>query len=177
MKNVIYLAESLDGFIAREDGSIDWLMDISNPDNSDFGFSEFLKNIDAIIMGRNTFEKVLSFGTWPYTNLVFVLSNKLKTLPEKLKGKAEVIKGNPFDIVESLQKRDYYNLYIDGGKTVQAFLKHGLIDEMIISRIPILLGSGIPLFGKLDVEQRFKHIKTDIYNNTIVKSYYRKVRK
>ena len=84
MRNVIYIATSLDGFIAAKDGSIDWLMEIPNPEGSDFGFAEFFENIDAVVLGRNTFESVLSFGQWPYTKPVFVLSNSLKTVPGHL---------------------------------------------------------------------------------------------
>jgi dihydrofolate reductase len=176
MRNVIYIATSLDGFIAAKDGSIDWLMEIPNPEGSDFGFAEFFENIDAVVLGRNTFESVLSFGQWPYTKPVFVLSNSLKTVPGHLAEKVELIKGTPEGIVEKLNSRQYNNLYIDGGKTIQEFLKKEMIDEMIITKIPILLGEGIPLFSDLANRQKFEHVKTEVLNNTIVKSSYRKIR-
>jgi dihydrofolate reductase len=175
MKNRIFIAVSLDGYIARKDGSIDWLMHIPNPENNDYGYNEFINDIDAIVMGKNTYEKVLSFDEWPYEKPVFILSNKLKEIPESLKGKVELIQGTPNHIVEHLNNGGYTNLYIDGGKTIQKFLELELIDEIIISHIPIILGSGIPLFDESSIEQKFEHVKTDTYNNGIVKSHYRKV--
>jgi len=172
MANTIYIATSIDGYIAREDGSIDWLMDLPNPEKSDYGFSEFLKRMDGIIIGRKTFETVLGFNPWPYTKPVFVLSTTLKELPDGFSGKAEIVKGELNNIIDSLKKKGISNLYIDGGKTIQSFLKEDLIDEMIITRIPILLGSGIPLFGKNGLELNFEHIDTKIYNNILVRSKY-----
>ena len=178
MSNTIYIATSIDGFIAKKDGGIDWLNDIPNPTGSDYGYYDFMKRIDAIVIGRNTYELVLTFGDkWIYTKPVFVLSITLRSLPEKLTGKAELISGDPASIVKELNSRNYNNLYIDGGKTIQGFLKQDLIDEMIITRIPILLGGGIPLFGELAKEQKFEHIKTDVYDNMLVKSYYKRIRK
>lgn len=176
MANIIYIATSLDGFIAKKDGSIDWLTEIPNPEGNDFGFNDFIKNIDAIVIGRNTYELVLSFGGWPYTKPVFVLSSTLQTVQERLVGKVEIINDNPETVVSLLNSRNYMNLYVDGGKTIQRFLKHELIDEIIITRIPILLGGGIPLFAELTKEQKYKHVKTEIYNETLVKSHYKKIK-
>src|ERR1035438_8158888 len=119
MSNIVYIATSIDGFIAREDDSIDWLMDLPNPDKSDYGFSVFLERLDGIIMGRKTFEIVLGFKQWPYVKPVpiFVLSNFLEELPGKVSGKAEIVKGELKKIIESLKNRGINNLYIDGGKT------------------------------------------------------------
>lgn len=176
MSNYIYIATSLDGFIARKDGSIDWLTEIPNPDNSDFGFGDFIKNIDAIVMGKNTFETVLSFTEWLYPKKVFVLSSTLKSIPDNVSDKAELINGKPDYVVDLLHSRNYTNLYIDGGKTIQTFLEQDLIDEMIITKIPILLGDGIPLFGKMDNDKRFIHTKTEILAGSLVKSYYKRDR-
>ncbi len=140
MSNIVYIAASIDGYIAKKDGGLDWLNEVPNPDGSDFGFGDFMKTIDAIIMGRNTFEIVLSFGEWPYTKPVFVLSNTLQTVPDNLKDKAEVLTGTPNSIIKEMNSRKFFNLYIDGGKTIQEFLKQDLIDEMIITRIPRILG-------------------------------------
>ena len=150
MSNIVYIATSIDGFIAKKDGSVDWLMEVPNPDGGDFGFSKFMENIDALVMGRNTFEMVLSFGECPYNKKVFVPSNTLKSVPENIKEKAEIISGSPQEIVRNLNSRNYKNLYIDGGKTVQEFLNSDLIDELIVTRIPILLGEGIPLFANIN---------------------------
>jgi len=176
MANYVYIATSLDGFIATKDSGIDWLMETPNPEKSDYGYSDFMNGIDALVMGSNTFKKVLTFGEWHYDKIVFVLSNKLKAIPEKLKGKAEIINGNLIDIINQLKERGYNNLYIDGGKVIQNFLKEDLIDEMIITRIPILLGEGIPLFSGLNHSLKFKHTKTEIFNNALVKSYYARIR-
>lgn len=174
MPNVVYIASSLDGFIARKDGTIDWLLEIPNPEKSDYGFSSFMETIDAVVMGRNTFETVLSFKDWPYSVPVFILSNKLKEIPEDYRQKAELINGNLVEILESLNTKGLRKLYIDGGKTIQSFLKNDLIDELIITRIPILLGSGIPLFSEMEFEIRFELVKTEILNKQLVKSTYRK---
>lgn len=176
MANIVYIAASLDGFIAKKDGNIDWLNEIPNPDGSDFGFSEFLKNIDAIIMGRNTFELVLTFNKWPYNKPVFVLSRTLQSVQNNLADKVEIFRSSPGSIIKELNARKYFNLYIDGGKTIQGFLKQELIDEIIITRIPILLGEGIPLFAELTKDQKYEHIKTEVLNNALVRSYYKKLR-
>jgi len=173
MTNYIYIATSLDGYIATKDGGIEWLTEIPNPNNSDYGFNDFIQKIDAIVMGRNTFEKVLSYGQWPYTKKVFVLSSRLKKVPEGLADKVEIIAGDVRSVTDDLNKRGYFNLYIDGGKVVQGFLREGLIDEMIVTRIPILLGSGIPLFGKLEKPIRFDEVETEILDDLLVKSHYK----
>ena len=172
MSNCVYIATSLDGFIAAKDGGLDWLMEIPNPDKSDYGFADFIKRVDALVMGRNTFDKVLTFNEWPYTKPVFVLSNSLREIPEDLSGKVETVKGDVRDVMKSLNQQGYENLYIDGGKVIQSFLKEDLIDELIITRIPILLGKGIPLFDEIDRSLKFKHTKTEVLNNMLVKSCY-----
>ena len=174
MRTVIYIATSLDGFIARSDGDIEWLINIPNPDNSDFGYSEFIAGIDGILMGRNTYEAALSFGSWPYNRPVFVLSNILEGVPPELKNKAEIINGDLKDILQRLEARGIHNLYVDGGMTIQSFLKEDLIDEMIITTVPILLGNGIPLFGHLDGDLRFKCEKVEFISEYLVKHYYRR---
>ncbi len=172
MPNIVYIATSLDGFIAREDGNLDWLMDVPNPDNSDFGFAEFLDRVDGVIMGRRTFDIVVGFGQWPYTKPVFVLSNTMTELPDGYTDKAEVVNGKIKDIIESLSNRGINNIYIDGGKTIQCFLKEDLIDEMIITRIPVLLGKGIPLFANFERDIKFKPVKNEVLNEHLVKTTY-----
>jgi len=174
MANIVYIATSLDGYIARKDGNVDWLMEIPNPGKSDFGFSDFMQRIDGIIMGRNTFDLVLKFGQWPYTKPVFVLSKTMKEIPVGLMDKAELIQGELNTIIEVLKSKGFENLYIDGGRTIQSFLKQDLIDEIIITRIPIILGSGIPLFVEMDSEINLEHVETEIFNNVLVKSRYLK---
>lgn len=176
MPNFVYIATSLDGYIAGPDGELDWLMNFPNPGKSDFGFGKFIKQIHALVMGRKTFEKVLSFGTWPYPKPVFVLSSTLRQIPEHLEGKVELINGDLRAIVNDLNDRRFKNLYIDGGQTVQGFMREGLVDELIISVIPIVLGAGLPLFGKLDEAQRFELVKNEAFKNGIVKTHYRRSR-
>jgi len=174
MTNFVYIAASLDGFIADPEGGIEWLNELPNPEGSDFGWSEFLSGIDAILMGRKTFEKVLSFESWPYQLPVFVLSTSLQGIPASLIGKVEIIRDTPREVIELLHSRGFQNLYIDGGNTVQGFLAADLIDELIITRIPILLGKGIPLFGELEARLRFVHQGTNIFDNGLVQSRYQR---
>jgi dihydrofolate reductase len=177
MRNIVYIATSLDGYIADRDGGLDWLTSIPNPENDDMGWSDFLASIDGIIMGRKTFEKVCGFECpWPYPVPVFVLSNSLKKVPAEYEGKAEIVSGELEQIVHELNSKGFERLYIDGGKTVQSFLQKDMIDELIISRIPVLLGGGIPLFGELAEMQKFDHIKTEVLLSAIVQSHYRRKR-
>lgn len=172
MANYVYIAASLDGFIAAPDGGLDWLMEIPNPDGSDYGFAEFMGKVDALVMGRNTFEKVLTFDEWFYDKPVFVLSNSLSTVPDKASGKAEIINGEVNSVVKELNAKGYNNLYIDGGKTIQSFLEADLIDHLIVTRVSLLLGDGIPLFGKLVKLMKFRHEKTEVLNEVLVQSHY-----
>jgi len=172
MANIVYIATSLDGYIAGPDGELDWLDDIPNPDHSDYGYAEFIKGIDAIVMGRKTFDIVMSFDSWPYTKPVFVLSNSLKELPRGSAKNAEIISGELSDILKRLQDNGYHTLYIDGGRTIQSFLAEDLIDTMIIARIPIILGKGIPLFGEQTERLKFRHVKTEVHSNALVMTEY-----
>jgi dihydrofolate reductase len=168
----IYIAASLDNYIAGPGGALDWLKEIPNPTQSDYGFAEFLRGIDAVVMGRNTFETVLGFDAWPYSIPVFVLSRSLNALPENTSGKAELIRGEPVEVVRVLGARGFHNLYVDGGRTIQGFLEADQIDEMIITHVPILLGDGVPLFGKLPKEMKFRLVSTERLNETLVKCRY-----
>ncbi len=172
MVNYVYVATSLDGFIAAYDGGLDWLEEIPNPEKDDFGYAKFMSGIDALLMGRKTFDKVLTFGSWPYSKPVFVLSRSNIKVPKELVGKVEFVNGEPIAVVDQLKEMGHQNLYIDGGVTIQNFLEADLIDEMIITRVPVLLGDGIPLFGKLSQRLKFSHKKTEVLGNTLVKTYY-----
>lgn len=172
LKTSVFIATSLDGYIARKDGSIDWLLALENPANDDYGYGDFIKTVDAIVMGRSTFETVLTFPTWPYDKKVFVLSTSLKRVPDNLTGKAEVLSAPPKALLDELSRKGYSHLYVDGGKTIQRFLNEDLIDEMTVTKIPVLLGDGIHLFGRLDRDIHFDHIETKVYPNGLVKSHY-----
>jgi len=176
MTNSVYIATSLDGFIATSDGGLDWLDEIPNPDGSDHGYAEFMSGIDAIVMGRKTFEKVLTFSLWPYDKPVYVLSRSKVRVPNELENKVEIVNENPKTLVDQLKERGHQNLYIDGGITIQGFLEEDLIDELIITRIPVPLGNGAPLFGKLIQRMYFSHKRTEVLNETLVKSYYTRIR-
>lgn len=176
MKNKVFIATSLDGFIADKDGGIDWLHNVPNPDGNDMGYGDFMNEVDALIMGRNTFETVCSFDIdWPYSKPVYVLSNSLQEIPRKYVGKAFLVNGKLKEVLDQVHANGHNNLYIDGGATIQSFLKEGLIDSMIITRIPILLGAGIPLFGNLDAPQNFKCVSTKRFLDAVVQNRFDKV--
>jgi len=150
MKCSVYIATSTDGFIARPDGDIDWLLRPEYREASDVGliYEEFIATVDAVVMGRHTFEKVSTFDEWYYEDQeVYVLTSRELVIPEHLKERVQVLSGTPSEIVGRLKGEGKRHLYIDGGITIQRFLEAGLIDELTITVIPILLGSGIPLFG------------------------------
>ena len=172
MTTYVYIAKSLDGYIADKNGNVEWLNEIPNPENSDLGFVEFMNKIDAVVMGRNTFEKVQSFGMWPYHKPVFVISSSLSQLSEEYTNKAIILNLKPLDLIEKLNKDGMKHLYIDGGALIQSFLREDLIDELITTSIPVLLGDGIPLFGKLSNSLEFTHQNTEILLNSLVKSRY-----
>ena len=174
-RNIVYVAQSIDGYIADKNGGLDWLQTVPNPDNSDMGYNSFIKQIDAIIIGRNTFETVCSFDCeWPYTLPVFVLSNSLKSIPDSHKDKAELVNGSLKDILKNLNSRGLNQIYIDGGKTVQNFLKEDLVDDLIITTIPVILGGGYPLFAELPKTIEFELIKSELFLNQIVQNHYRR---
>lgn len=168
MKASVFIATSIDGFIAREDGALDWLPDDSEP----HGYPEFMATIDAIVMGRRTFETVLGFGAWPFETPVIVLSSRASELVAPEGAMCEIMSGTPQEVVSRLEERGMTHLYIDGGVTIQRFLEAGLIQRMIITRIPVLLGSGVPLFGALSRDVRLEHVATKAYPSGLVQSEY-----
>jgi len=178
LKTSVYIATTLDGFIARENGELDWLpgSDGEVPigsENEDFGFNAFMYSIDAIVMGRNTYELVLLSGQWPYgKKKVIVLSSTLRNLADGVPDTVELKSGLPDDLYIYLNKLGVKHLYVDGGITIQSFLNSGLIDEVIITRVPVLIGKGIPLFGALNNDKQLKHIGTQAYKNGFVQSKY-----
>jgi|AntAceMinimDraft_8_1070364.scaffolds.fasta_scaffold15644_3 dihydrofolate reductase len=175
MKISVFIASSIDGFIAKKDGDVAWLGEIEPFDNGgDGGFKEFFNSVDALVMGRATFEKVITFD-WVYGDKpVFVLSNTLKKIPEKVKERnVKIIKGTPGEILEKVSKEGYGKIYLDGAGTIQSFLKEGLVDEISITYIPILLGSGISLFGELGFENRLELLETKSWSNGCVQNNYR----
>lgn len=172
----VFIATSLDGFISRKDGSIDWLMRFNEtvPAGEDCGYKEFMSSIDLIVMGRNTFEQVLTFGDWPYKgkNLV-VLSSKLQVIPVHLKNMVTIENDNPKNLLIKFSGHGYKNIYLDGAITIQNFLQEGLVDELTLTTIPILLGEGKSLFGKIDKEIQLQLIESKPYSFGVVQTKYK----
>lgn len=177
MKNIIFLGKSIDNYIAGKNGELDWLEMVPNPDQVDMGYNDLMNEIDAIIMGRTTFETVLSFDIeWPYKKPVFVLSRSIKNIQQNLKDKVTLLSGNEIEVLKTIHKKGFKNLYIDGGKVVQNFLKQDLIDELRLTTIPIILGNGVSLFDMLPKSLEFTHLKTEVFYNQIVQSCYKRNR-
>ena len=176
MTTSVYIGTSLDGFIAKKDGDIAWLTQFAS-DEAFASYEEFTGNIDAIVIGRGTFEKVLSFPSWPYDKKVFVLSASVKHVPAPLQDKVTIVSMAPAELLAHLSKEGFSSIYIDGGKVIQGFLNADLIDRLIVSRVPVLLGDGIPLFGALYTELQFTHLRTMVQSNGLVRSYYERKRK
>jgi len=170
VKASVFIGTSLDGFIARLNGEFDFLpADGGEP----HGYTEFIATVDAIVMGRKTFEKVLTFEAWPYGDKrVVVLSNRPVDLSAAVGGVVEQMAGSPEEIVSQLARSGAHHLYIDGGITIQEFLRAGLIQRLIITRVPVLIGEGIPLFGSLPRDVRLHHIATRHYPSGLVQSEY-----
>ncbi|WP_195432844.1 dihydrofolate reductase family protein [Morganella morganii] len=176
MRHIIYIATSLDGYIADAQDKLDWLFAVPNPEQDDMGFSAFMQRIDAVVMGRKTFDTVCAFdGEWPYDKPAFVLSRTVTELPEKLAGKAVYpVQGEIGDVLADIHRAGYHNLYIDGGTAAKQCLAADLIDEMVITTVPVLLGGGTPLFGTLPSPLQFVHISTERYFDYMVKNtWYR----
>ena len=175
--NKVFIARSLDGYIADKNGGLDWLNAVPNPDQLDMGYEKFIKEVDAIVMGRSTFETVCSFDMeWPYKIPVFVLSRTMDKVPEKYQENAKHLNGSLTEILDQIHKKGYTRLYIDGGTTIQNFLKEDLINEIIITTIPILLGGGSPLLGELPKELEFEHVESVLYLDALVQDRYRRLR-
>jgi dihydrofolate reductase len=175
LKKSVFIATSLDGFIARENGELDWL-DTANatvPEGEDCGFVDFMDNIDVLVMGRKTYEKVLSFGMWPYEDTpVIVLSSKSIEIPNNLVQRVSYSSESPKELCERLTDEGVKRIYVDGGITIQQFLSEGLINDITITVIPVILGSGMSLFGNVEKDISLKHIMTKTYDFSFVQLTY-----
>jgi dihydrofolate reductase len=168
MRASVFVGTSLDGFLARPNGELDFL---DAGGSEPHGYEEFMASVDAIVIGRNTFDVVLGFSSWPYRKPVFVLSTR--TLPPVPAGaQVEQLSGEPRDIVRRLEARGLGHIYVDGGITVQRFLEAGLIQRLIITRVPVLIGTGIPLFGPLGRDVTVRHVATRDFRGGLVQSEY-----
>ena len=170
----VFIACSLDGFIAREDGDIDWLL--RYPDiGDDYGYVRFMETVDGLIMGRGSYEKVLGFDPWPYDKPVVVLSSTLSAdaVPQRLAGKVRITDKSPQAILADLEREGWRAAYVDGGKVIRSFLAGGLITEMIVTFIPVLLGTGLPLFGATGGDIQLTLEGSESYSTGFVQSRYR----
>ena len=174
MKISVYIATSLDGYIAKPNGDINWLMEADNSGGKeDYGYKEFSDSVDCMVMGRNSMEMVMSFPEWPYDDKrVVVLSDSLKEIPSQLMDKIELYSGSLVNLVTELKNDGCNRIYIDGGKTIQSFINEELVTDITITKIPILLGKGISLFGKTKHDIKLKHIESKSYPSGFVKSTY-----
>lgn len=170
MLTSVFVGTSLDGFIARHNGKYDFLpADGGEP----HGYDEFIATVDCLVIGRKTFQTVLDFPHWPYGDrLVMVLSNRQLDLSQVRGGRVEQISRSPQEILTALSNRGFKHAYIDGGITIQAFLRAGLIQRITITRVPVLIGEGIPLFASLPHDIQLRHIATQTYKSGLVKSEY-----
>jgi len=173
----VFVGTSVDGFLARPNGEFDFLpADGGEP----HGYGEFIASVDTILIGRNTFEVVLGFKDWPYGDKrVVVLSSRPLDLSAAVQrgGKVEQMSGSPQEIAARLAATGSQHVYVDGGLTIQGFLDAGLIDRLVITRVPVLIGTGIPLFGPVPHDIPLEHVATRQYKTGLVQSEYRVVRK
>lgn len=174
IKVSVFMAKSLDGFIARPDGDVSWLEAVDPlPEGDDAGYGTFYSSIDVLVMGRGSFEKVLTFDPWPYGSTpVVVMSRSLSAIPESLRDTVQIDASPPAELLDTLADRGFKHVYLDGGRLIQSFLRAGLVDELTLTTIPVLLGSGIPLFGDLDGDIRLKHVRTRAWDNGMVQTTY-----
>ena len=168
------MAVSLDGFVARRDHRIDWLTKQETKDE-DLGYEAFIENIDGLVMGRGSYENVLTFGDWPYTKPVVVMSKTLEesSLPAELKDKVQLTKLDPSELMESLQSQGWSRVYVDGGKVVQSFIRCGLIEDLVLTTIPILIGDGLRLFGDIEGDIDLQMIDSKSFDCGLVQTHYR----
>ena len=174
MKTSAFIAISLDGFIARENGDIDWLpAEQAAPDDGDFGYNAFSEAVDALVMGRGTYDKMVTFGFWPFGDRpVVVLSTRELDRPAHVPASVERMACPPAQCIARLEARGVRQLYVDGGYTIQSFLRAGLLNRLIITRVPVLIGNGIRLFGPLQQDVKLRHVSTRTFSNGLVQSEY-----
>lgn len=182
MKCSVYIATSLDGYIAKPDGSLDWLMSAGNPEadlgeEADMGFKEHMASVDCMIMGRKCMQVIdamaLTSEQWPYGDTrIIVLSKTLKEVPTGLVGRVEIFSEGIPSLMEKLGAEGFKHAYVDGGVTIQNFIALGLINEMTITRAPVLIGEGIPLFGKIQKDIKLEKTSVKAFANDFVQEFY-----
>jgi dihydrofolate reductase len=169
MRASVFVGISLDGFLARPNGEFDFL---PAGGGEPHGYEEFMATVDALVIGRKTYETALSFGSWPYGKTpVFVLSTR-PLAPAPRQAVVEHLSGAPADIVSQLEARGIRHIYVDGGLTIQGFLRAGLIQRLVVTRVPVLIGEGIPLFGPVPHDVKLTHVMTKSFASGLVQSEY-----
>ena len=168
----VFIAASLDGFIARLDGTLDWL-DAANSAGEEHGYQDFIDRIDGIVMGRATFDVALRFDPWPYDKPLLVLSRKLNPadIPPPVANRITIVRSVSDALAEG-RRRGWDRVYVDGGATIRSFLDSGAISDMVITHIPVLLGTGLQLFGPLSADLPLRHIETRSFPSGLVQSRY-----
>ncbi|MDK2980502.1 MAG: hypothetical protein PWQ55_849 [Chloroflexota bacterium] len=172
MKISAYIAASLDGFIARPDGSLDWLpQPVEGAE--DYGYGRFFASVDAVVMGRNTFDTILFFGEWTYGDKrFFVLTSRPLKVPEFVPVVVERREGTPVALADELAALGVQHVYLDGGRTIQSFLRASLLDEITLTTIPVLIGQGIPLFGPLEADVKLSLKESRAFEDGLVQNRY-----
>jgi dihydrofolate reductase len=166
----VFVGTSVDGFIARVNGELDWLPEGGGEPH---GYNEFFASVDALVIGRKTFETVLGFDPWPYGDKRVVVLSSTPVDLSVARGVVEQMAGDPADIVARLAASGAHHLYVDGGITIQRFLRAGLVQRLVITRVPVLIGEGVPLFGSLPKDVRLTHVATRDFPSGLVQSEYR----
>lgn len=170
----VFIAMSLDGYIARPDGDVSWLPTSGAPEDGDYGYGDFMSDIDTVVYGRKTFEKILTMGFWPYENeRIVVLSSGSPDIPEDRRMQVEVMNLQPGALLERLGREGSKGAYVDGGVTIQRFLRAGALDRLIVTIIPVLIGSGIPLFGDLSQDVPLDLESSRVFSNGMIQCHYR----
>jgi len=166
----VFVGTSLDGFLARPNGDFDFL---PAGGGEEHGYTEFMATVDTLVVGRNTYDVVLRLPAWPYAGKrVVVLSSRPIPSPSDPAARVERMEGEPREIAGRLAATGSRHVYVDGGLTIQAFLRAGLIQRMTITRVPVLIGEGIPLFGAVPRDLRLRHLQTRSYASGLVTSEY-----
>jgi dihydrofolate reductase len=172
MKTSVFVGTSLDGFIARPNGAFDFLTADGGQAAASNGYDEFFTTVDAVLLGRNTYEVVLPFPSWPYgPKPVFVLTSR--TLgPAPAGAVVERVSGSPGEVFSQLAARGFQHVYVDGGLTIQQFLRAGLIQRIVITCVPVLVGTGVSLFGAIGADIHLTHVSTRTLSGGAVQSEY-----
>ncbi len=170
----VFIATSLDGFIARADGDITWLAQHSDP-AEDTGYAAFMADKDVILMGRSTFETVCGFDAWPYDRPVMVMSRQAErvNVPAALREQVSVVSQSPAQVLHLLEVQGVRRVYLDGGQLIQSFLCEGLVSDLTVTTVPILLGEGRRLFGPLRQDVCLQWLSTRSLPSGLVQSCYR----